>query len=100
MAAMLMAVNTHPSVGARVGRVKATRVWTMSTVSTVSAVDWRHRATLVMPVLVALALLILMLIGRLRVVGPLAAFITAIVGVGACVPEWRRKRQPPIAASA
>jgi cytoskeletal protein CcmA (bactofilin family) len=44
---------------------------------------------------VALALLALMLIGRLPVVGSLTAFVITIAGMGACVLEWHRRRQPP-----
>lgn len=42
---------------------------------------------------VALALLALMLLGRLPVVGSLTVFITTVAGIGACVLEWHRRRQ-------
>jgi cytoskeletal protein CcmA (bactofilin family) len=40
---------------------------------------------------VALALLIVMLIGRLPVVGAIAGLIVTIAGLGACVLEWRAR---------
>ncbi len=49
---------------------------------------------------VALALLILMLIGHLPVVGALTVFVTTVAGIGACVLEWHRRRQPSSAPPA
>ena len=46
----------------------------------------------------ALALLVLMLIGHLPVVGPLTVLVTLVLGLGACVIEWYRRRQAPPAA--
>lgn len=47
----------------------------------------------------ALALLALVLIGRLPVVGALIGFITTIAGIGAGVLEWGRRRQVPPSAA-
>lgn len=44
--------------------------------------------------LVVIALLALMLIGRLPLVGPLSVFLTTIAGLGAGVPEWQQRRGP------
>lgn len=58
--------------------------------STVDPTSFRHTMGWV-----ALALLILVLIGRLPVVGPFTVFLTTIAGIGACVLEWQRRRAPP-----
>ena len=50
--------------------------------------------------LIALAPLILMLIGHLPAVGPLTVLVTPVLGLGACVIEWYRRRQVPPAAPA
>ncbi|MDH5541199.1 MAG: hypothetical protein OEY03_17505 [Rhizobacter sp.] len=48
-------------------------------------------------VYVALALLILMLIAWLPLIGALSVFVTVIAGIGACMLEWHRRRQPAAA---
>jgi len=47
----------------------------------------------------AAALLILLLIAWLPWIGALSVFITLIAGIGACVLEWHRRRQPVQAPS-
>ena len=44
--------------------------------------------------LMAIALLVLMLVGQLPMVGALTVFLTTIAGLGACVLEWQHHRRP------